>query len=97
MARKGKCVVFFQELHISNMLQRFISVDSVMPVRAVKLSGCPYLMVYPFMNVGSYLDFAQQMGSRLSIAYKVEVSSLFLRILCPETLNDFSALNFFGM
>uniref|UniRef100_A0A915Q1R5 Protein kinase domain-containing protein n=1 Tax=Setaria digitata TaxID=48799 RepID=A0A915Q1R5_9BILA len=62
------------ELHISNMLQRFMSLDSVVPVESVRIFQSPYIVIYPFMNCGSYVDFAQRMGSRLHFTDKLEVA-----------------------
>lgn len=66
--------MIFKELHISNLLHRFTSIDSVIPVQSVQIFQSPYMIIYPFMNCGSYPDFAQRMGSHLTFTDKIEVN-----------------------
>ncbi|EFO23757.1 TK protein kinase [Loa loa] len=70
-----------RELHISNLLRRFISVDSVLPVQSVQIFQSPYMMIYPFMNCGSYPDFAQRMGQHLTFMDKTEIAQIIARAL----------------
>ncbi|MCP9258524.1 Tyrosine-protein kinase transforming protein Fps [Dirofilaria immitis] len=55
--------------------------DAVVPVRSVRIFQSPYLMIYPFMNYGSYPEFAQRMGSRLTFTDKIEIAQTIAHVL----------------
>ncbi|VDM15349.1 unnamed protein product [Wuchereria bancrofti] len=63
-----------QELHISNLLRRFTAIDSVVAAQSVRIFQSPYIIIYPFMNCGSYPNFAQRMGQRLTLKNKIEAA-----------------------
>ncbi|OZC06370.1 hypothetical protein X798_06646 [Onchocerca flexuosa] len=70
-----------RELHISNFLRQFVSNDSVVPVQCVRIFQAPYIMIYPFMNCGSYPEFARRIGSRLTFADKINIAQTIVRVL----------------
>uniref|UniRef100_A0A0R3RL81 Protein kinase domain-containing protein n=1 Tax=Elaeophora elaphi TaxID=1147741 RepID=A0A0R3RL81_9BILA len=78
-----------RELHISNLLRRSTSTDSVVAVQSVQLFQAPYMIIYPFMNCGSYPDFARYMGSQLTIVDKIETAQTI-----AEALSD---MHFLGL
>ncbi|CAG9530224.1 unnamed protein product [Cercopithifilaria johnstoni] len=68
-----------RELHISNLLRR--SNDSVVSVQSVQIFHSPYMIIYPFMNYGSYPDFVQRMGSQLTFMDKLETAETIAQAL----------------
>ncbi|VDM95198.1 unnamed protein product [Onchocerca ochengi] len=70
-----------RELHISNLLRQFVSIDSVVPVKSVRIFQAPYIMIYPFMNCGSYPEFARHMRSRLTFIDKINIAQTIARVL----------------
>ncbi|KAK6100575.1 Protein tyrosine kinase family protein [Brugia pahangi] len=63
-----------QELHISNVLRRFTAIESIVAAQCVQIFQSPYMIIYPFMNCGSYQNFAQRMGQSLSFKNKIEAA-----------------------
>ncbi|KAL4003012.1 Protein tyrosine kinase family protein [Acanthocheilonema viteae] len=70
-----------RELHISNLLRQFVSTDSVIAVQSVRVFQSPYMIIYPFMNYGSYPDFAQRMGSKLTFMDKLKIAQTIAQAL----------------
>lgn len=64
----------FKEMHISNLVRSFTTEGAILHVMAVRLTKSPYLVVYPFIDCGSYPDFALRQGAQLSTLDKIKVS-----------------------
>ncbi|VDN03732.1 unnamed protein product [Thelazia callipaeda] len=84
----------FRELHISNLLGEFIPVDCVLSVKSVQLYQFPYSIIYPYMNCGSYPEFVQQMGSRLTFVKFKELIPFPVSFTIARALADMHFLGF---
>uniref|UniRef100_A0A915AG96 Protein kinase domain-containing protein n=1 Tax=Parascaris univalens TaxID=6257 RepID=A0A915AG96_PARUN len=69
------------ELHISNLVRSLTTEGVILHVMAVRLIKSPYLIVYPFIDCGSYPDFALQQGAQLSIFDKIKASETISKAL----------------